>query len=246
MKTILTLIPDVEVFLTLSTEELAFSILLLANEHKQNNIVHHQVIIDQVNGAPAFSNCYPQNKRVDVELAFAEAWNWLMVQGLLIKDLGVNGNNGYVRLSRRAKSILTKDKFNNYTKGMAFPRHLLHPSIAEDVWLDFVRGDHEIAIFRAFKMVEVAVREASKLDDKDFGTNLMRKAFDKTSGVLSNFEDPESEREALAHLFAGAIGVYKNPQSHRVHKIKTEVEAQEMVMLASHLLRIVDNRVNIN
>ena len=34
----------------------------------------------------------------------------------------------------------------------------------------------------------------------------MRKAFDKATGTLSDMQQPESEREALAHLFAGAIG----------------------------------------
>jgi len=70
----------------------------------------------------------------------------------------------------------------------------------------------------------------------------MRKAFDKNSGPLSYMQQPEAEREALAHLFTGAIGSYKNLYSHRTVTINDLVEAQEMVILASHLLRIVDGR----
>ena len=54
----------------------------------------------------------------------------------------------------------------------------------------------------------------------------------------------KAEREALAHLFAGAIGSYKNPQSHRHAGVPTADKAAEMIIIASHLLRIVESRVS--
>jgi len=69
----------------------------------------------------------------------------------------------------------------------------------------------------------------------------MRKAFHPETGPLADNDTLPAEREALMHLFAGAIGSYKNPHSHRRVKIEPK-ESVEMIVLASHLLAIVDSR----
>lgn len=242
MNTLTSLIPDVNMLLDLAPEELAEILLQLANEHKQNGRIHPQALLTQINGTPGGAVGYPQNRRNDAELAFSEAWNWLTVHGLLIPDTGTNGNNGWMRLSRQASKLLDQKSFQSYARSVAFPKSLLHPLIADAVWIDLARGDLETAVFKAFKAVEIAVREAGNFDATEIGTILMRKAFDKANGPLSDQQQPDSEREALAHLFAGAIGSYKNPHSHRTVTISDPNEAQEMVIIASHLLRIVDSR----
>ena len=45
--------------------------------------------------------------------------------------------------------------------------------------------------------------------------------------------------KGMADLFCGAIALYKNPQSHR--NVPTDpIDAAEVIIFASHLLRIVD------
>ncbi len=49
-------------------------------------------------------------------------------------------------------------------------------------------------------------------------------------------------QEAMSHLFAGAIGLLKNPGSHRHVGISEPTEAVELLCLASYPLRVVDMR----
>src|SRR5437870_955557 len=157
MATLISLIPDVEVLLALAPEELAEVVLQLAQEHKQSNHIHLQSIASHIQGHPALNDGYPQNRRNEAEQALAEAWNWLSMQGLLIPELGTNGNNGWMLLSRRAQTVLANNTFKTYARSVGFPKALLHPSIADEVWLDIVRGDLETAVFKAFRAVEIAV-----------------------------------------------------------------------------------------
>lgn len=235
MTTLTSVIPDVDVLLALAPEELAEVVLKLAQEVRQNNTVHIQSIASHIDG-------YPQERKREANLALAEAWNWLTVQGLLIPEPGSNGNNGWMMQSRRAVAVLKNNSFKTYARSVGFPKTMLHPAIADEVWLDIIRGDPGTAVFKAFRAVEVAVREVGKFSATDVGTTLMRKAFDKASGPLSDMQQPEAEREALAHLFAGAIGACRNALAHRTVTFEDASEAQEMVVFASLLLRIIDSR----
>ena len=92
--------------------------------------------------------------------------------------------------------------------------------------------------------MEVAARDSSKFAPTDIGVPLMRKAFDKTNGPLTYPLLQEAEKDAMAHLFAGAIGLYKNPQSHRNVSISDAAEAAELIIIASHLLHTIDLRLS--
>jgi len=126
-------------------------------------------------------------------------------------------------------------------KWTVMPTLLLHPIIVKKAYPALQREEFDTAVFRAFKSVEVRVREVTSLPTDLVGSALMRKAFDVDNGPLTDPAAPRAEREALSHLFTGAIGCYKNPHSHRDVEL-TFGEAFEMLLLASHLLQILDRR----
>jgi uncharacterized protein (TIGR02391 family) len=119
---------------------------------------------------------------------------------------------------------------------------MLHPAQGDDVWLELAQGKYADAIFKSVRAVEEAVRTAGGFQAQDVGVDLMRRAFHPNTGLLTRQTDPPAGREALSALFAGAIGSYKNPHSHRTVVVSDAREAQEIVTLASHLLRILDSR----
>lgn len=184
---------------------------------------------------------YPDNRREEIECALMEGWTWLLQEGLIAPRPG--DTSGWHFITRRGQRIKDRDGLAAYRNSVILPRKLLHAAIAQACWPAFLRGDHDTAVFQAFKELEVAIRDAGKFKAEDYGVDLARKAFHESTGPLSNQSALVSEKQALSHLVAGALGSYKNPHSHRKVKLTAE-EAVEMIVLSRHLLKIVDARVN--
>jgi uncharacterized protein (TIGR02391 family) len=185
---------------------------------------------------------YTENRKTEIALAISEAWSWLEVQGLLVTAPGINGADGWRIFSRRAQKMKSAVEVTKFAKARRIQKDALNPRIAEKVWSAFMRAEFDVAVFQAIKAVEVTVREAGGYGPGDLGVPLMRAAFHEDTGPLTDMTTEKSERQARAHLFAGAIGAYKNALSHRDIDIEDADEAIELVLLANHLLRIVDRR----
>jgi hypothetical protein len=75
---------------------------------------------------------------------------------------------------------------------------------------------------------DVAVRDATPgLNPALLGVKLIREAFKPRSGPLTDPAADGGEQVARTELFAGAIGCYKNPHSHRDVDLDDPAEGME-------------------
>jgi hypothetical protein len=240
-RTLLDLFPDPKDLLALPPEELGAILLELLPPMMQAAGVTFSDIEGLVFPHFARGAGYDHLWHDQVSLALAEAMAWLEVLGLLIRNPGQPNSSWYI-LTRRARTLRSPLDLERYLKARTLPTELVHPEIADKVLSLYRQGEYDTAVFQAFRLIEVALRGLmSDCPPEAPAQTVVRKAFHPEKGKLTDHELASSERQALADIFAGAMGHGKNPPGHRDVN-HNRVTAARLIIFASHLLEIVRTR----
>ncbi len=179
METLLTFCPNSKDLLALQPEELAGILVEIIPPISQGAGFVIQTLTEQV--FPREGG-YPRGMNDEVVGVIAEALSWLQVEGIIIRN--PTQHTDWYKLTRRGRNLKTRVDVEAFRKGRILPIDLLQEDLASKVHHLFLRGDHDTAVFQAFKEVEVAVRSAAKLPDNLIGRDLMMKAFHPETGPL--------------------------------------------------------------
>lgn len=222
--------PPIETSLDMEPEELAP--FVLKHLKRLDNINIHNYTL----GTREEIREYAGGHLEEFRKRLMEAVIWLEREMLIAPQPGQMGDWRFI--TRRGERILQEEDFKTYARESLLSSQALDPVLVRKVKPLFLRGDYDIAIFQAFKIVEVRVRQKGRYSNNDFGVDLMRKAFHPVTGALTNKQAEKAEKEAMSHLFAGAIGLFKNPSSHRDIGGTSPEETADIIRFANCLLRM--------
>lgn len=241
-------VQDLEVLLSMKPAELAPIMLKHAfrsADQRASKVFHPYGLCQELRGmnqSQPSGFAFRRSREQEVEQALIEALHWLETHGLVMPNIAEAQHGGHYRVTRLGREVANHGNFEHFRRATAFPKAMLHPAIADKVWLLVVQGNLQEAVFAAFLAFEERVRDAGGFTKDDYGAGMLAKAFKPDTGPLARSTDTMSEQEGLLKLVLGAYSSYRNPHSHRTVQVSETLEAQEMILLASHLLRIVDSR----
>lgn len=183
---------------------------------------------------------HAQNREPDAEVLLqrvSDAWAWL-VANALVGPHHRNTPSDWHRVTARGREVVEAGTVQPLLAEQRLPDDL-HAEL-EEARTQFRSGKAEIAVFAAMGQVEVRLRKLSGAGNEMIGVPLARHALHPETGPLADRALAAGEREAISHLFAGALGAFKNPTSHRVVDFDEPAVAADIILLADLLMRLLD------
>ncbi|TWB33101.1 TIGR02391 family protein [Nitrospirillum pindoramense] len=190
------------------------------------------------------SRNYTENGRnIEYIKAFAEAWSWLIIQGIIVPAVSEYGTSNQIyQFSRAAEKFKEEIDVKTYTLARRLPRDRLHPTIDKAVWSSFIHGDYDCAALQALKKLEVRIRDAAGISVGTTGKSVIEEAFKKDDGKLYDSSGVEAEEHGLKIMLMGIFAYYRNSFAHRDVNLEDPDQAIEIIMMVNHLFRIVEHR----
>jgi uncharacterized protein (TIGR02391 family) len=232
------LVPEGQAVAAMQASDLAGYVLevLMSAGATEHNVWNRRNFCMQVSREYAEHGQHPDER---IGVACSSAWAWLEANGFIARH--PEQDNEWYLPTRWGESLRNHLDLRQFITSEQLPEAFLHPELLQRVRPLFFQSRFETAVFEAFKTLEVTIRNASKLGHDLVGVQLASRAFHPEGGPLTDMQAEKGERVALMNLMTGALGSYKNPASHRRVEIEAK-EARDMIVLASHLLKIVDSR----
>jgi uncharacterized protein (TIGR02391 family) len=233
-------LPSAEEIEALPVTDLAMRLLALIVDHGQGHLLSRS--------AATNIEHWPKQRRDDgtaddeeLMKVIGEAWDWLFFHGLLVRqaasreDQQLSVSRRGFRVARDARGLETLQA----EERLDVP---LHPRIAARVRRQFLLGEYELAAFAAMREVEIRLRELAQAPGSEVGVKLARRVLapGPPPGPLVDSSLDPGEQVATMELFAGALGVFKNPPSHRQVEFEDATLASEVILFADLLHRMLD------
>jgi uncharacterized protein (TIGR02391 family) len=184
-------------------------------------------------------------EKQEAKYRFYEAFHELFIDNLIMKDPYHEGSKQSYALTTKgvkiAESNLDIDEYSYRLENFVINEELLKK--CQDL---FNGGEYETAVFSAYKLIEVRIREKAGLAPDDIGTKLISQAFKANEGKLRIPTCKTAAEEiGILNLFAGAIMTFKNPTSHRIVDYENPRIALQILVFSElllNLIQIAENR----
>src|SRR5437773_1139421 len=144
-------LPPINTVLEMEPEELAPFVLKDLSGH--NSINRYNYTLPNSEIIQSAGNVKEQLLRERL----METWMWLEKELFIAPKPGELNDWAYV--TARGKKVLEEQDFSRYAKEDLLQSDSLDPILVRKVKPVFIRGDYDLAIFSAFKEVEVRVRK---------------------------------------------------------------------------------------